>query len=122
MTTSEPSLAGEIAEAAKAKGVHARRCPGLRRRCGRQGSPLSIMIGGDTDVVEALRPLFEAMGKTIIHQGRRRRGPAHQDGQPDPDRHEHDRRLRGAALRLQGGLDLETVLQASPAARREAGA
>ncbi len=27
------------------------------------------MIGGDKDVVEALRPCFEAMGKTIVHQG-----------------------------------------------------
>jgi 3-hydroxyisobutyrate dehydrogenase len=27
------------------------------------------MIGGDEDVVEALRPCWEAMGKTIVHQG-----------------------------------------------------
>ena len=27
------------------------------------------MIGGEQEVVEALQPLFEAMGKTIVHQG-----------------------------------------------------
>jgi 3-hydroxyisobutyrate dehydrogenase len=27
------------------------------------------MIGGDADVVAALQPLFEVMGKTIVHQG-----------------------------------------------------
>jgi 3-hydroxyisobutyrate dehydrogenase len=27
------------------------------------------MVGGDADVVEAVKPLLECMGKTIIHQG-----------------------------------------------------
>ena len=27
------------------------------------------MIGGEKAVVDALRPLFETMGKTIVHQG-----------------------------------------------------
>ena len=27
------------------------------------------MIGGDKDVVEALTPCWQAMGKTIVHQG-----------------------------------------------------
>jgi 3-hydroxyisobutyrate dehydrogenase len=30
---------------------------------------LSIMIGGDAEVVEALKPAWQAMGKTIVHQG-----------------------------------------------------
>ncbi|HID21132.1 MAG TPA: NAD(P)-dependent oxidoreductase, partial [Planctomycetaceae bacterium] len=30
---------------------------------------LSIMIGGDREVVEALQPCWEAMGKTIVYQG-----------------------------------------------------
>ncbi len=36
---------------------------------GAQQATLSIMIGGDSDIVEAGRPLFEIMGKTIIRQG-----------------------------------------------------
>ena len=27
------------------------------------------MVGGDKEVVEAVRPLFECMGKTVVHQG-----------------------------------------------------
>src|SRR6185369_18009574 len=36
---------------------------------GAKNAALSIMIGGDKDVVAAVKPAFEAMGKTIVHQG-----------------------------------------------------
>jgi 3-hydroxyisobutyrate dehydrogenase len=69
MTTSEPSLAREIHDAAKAKGMQSVDAPVSGGDVGAKNAALSIMIGGDTDVVESLRPLFECMGKTIIHQG-----------------------------------------------------
>ncbi|MEX2139852.1 MAG: NAD(P)-dependent oxidoreductase [Pirellulales bacterium] len=69
MTTSDPSLAVEIAERAKAKGVHSVDAPVSGGDIGAREARLSIMIGGDKDVVAALAPCFEAMGKTIIHQG-----------------------------------------------------
>ena len=69
MTTSEPSLAVEIHEAAKARGVHAVDAPVSGGDVGAKNAALSIMIGGDEPVVEALRPCFEAMGKTIVRQG-----------------------------------------------------
>jgi 3-hydroxyisobutyrate dehydrogenase len=69
MTTSEPALAIEIAEAARARGVHAVDAPVSGGDVGAREARLSIMIGGDTDVVTALQPFFEAMGKTIVHQG-----------------------------------------------------
>lgn len=69
MTTSEPSLAKEIHEAAKAKGAHALDAPVSGGDVGAKNAALSIMIGGETDVVAAVAPVFEAMGKTIIHQG-----------------------------------------------------
>lgn len=69
MTTSEPSLAVEIAEAAKAKGVHSVDAPVSGGDVGAKEARLSIMIGGDSEVVEALTPCWEAMGKTIVHQG-----------------------------------------------------
>ena len=69
MTTSEPSLAKEIHEAAKAKGVAALDAPVSGGDVGAKNAALSIMIGGDQDVVAAVRPVFEAMGKTIVHQG-----------------------------------------------------
>ncbi len=69
MTTSEPSLAVEIAAAAAKKGVHSVDAPVSGGDVGAREARLSIMIGGDKEVVDALAPCFEAMGKTIVHQG-----------------------------------------------------
>jgi 3-hydroxyisobutyrate dehydrogenase len=69
MTTSEPSLAVEIYEAAQARGVHSVDAPVSGGDIGAREARLSIMIGGDVEVVTALQPCFEAMGKTIVHQG-----------------------------------------------------
>src|SRR5262249_42715446 len=69
MTTSEPSLAREIYDAARKKGVAAVDAPVSGGDVGAKNAALSIMIGGDEDVVAALRPLFECMGKTIVYQG-----------------------------------------------------
>src|SRR5215207_8370205 len=69
MTTSEPSLAKEIYEAAKAKGVAALDAPVSGGDVGAKNAALSIMIGGDKPVVDAVQPVFECMGKTIVHQG-----------------------------------------------------
>ena len=69
MTTSEPSLAREIHAAAKARGVHAIDAPVSGGDVGAKNAALSIMIGGDKDAVDAVTPIFETMGKTIIHQG-----------------------------------------------------
>jgi 3-hydroxyisobutyrate dehydrogenase len=70
MTTSEPALAAEIFEAAKAKGVHAIDAPVSGGDIGAREARLSIMVGGEKEVAEALRPLFETMGKTIVYQGK----------------------------------------------------
>ncbi|MBH56036.1 MAG: NAD(P)-dependent oxidoreductase [Planctomycetaceae bacterium] len=69
MTTSEPSLAVEIYDAAKAKGVHSVDAPVSGGDVGAKNGTLSIMIGGDKEVVDALQPMWDAMGQTIVHQG-----------------------------------------------------
>src|SRR5580704_6229598 len=69
MTTSEPSLAREIYEAARAKSVASVDAPVSGGDVGAKNAALSIMVGGDKDAVEAVRPLLECMGKTIVHQG-----------------------------------------------------
>src|SRR5207249_4603706 len=69
MTTSEPSLAREIYDAAKAKGVFALDAPVSGGDVGAKNAALSIMIGGDKEVAAAVQPLFDCMGKTIVHQG-----------------------------------------------------
>jgi 3-hydroxyisobutyrate dehydrogenase len=69
MTTSEPSLAVEIHAAAAVKGVGAIDAPVSGGDVGARNATLSIMVGGDAEVVERVRPLLEVMGKTIVHQG-----------------------------------------------------
>lgn len=69
MTTSQPSLAVEIYEAARTKGVSSVDAPVSGGDIGAKGGTLSIMIGGDKNVVDALQPCWDAMGKTIVHQG-----------------------------------------------------
>ncbi len=69
MTTSEPSLAVEIAEAAAARGVAAVDAPVSGGDVGARGGTLSIMIGGDAEVVTSLAPFWDAMGRTWVHQG-----------------------------------------------------
>lgn len=69
MSTSEPALAIEIAAAAQTRGVHSVDAPVSGGDIGAREARLSIMIGGDAAVVESLRPCFEALGKTIVHQG-----------------------------------------------------
>ncbi len=69
MTTSEPQLAIEIAEAAQALKVHAVDAPVSGGDIGAKSGTLSIMIGGAADVVAALEPCWKAMGKTYVRQG-----------------------------------------------------
>jgi len=69
MTTSEPGLAREIFEAARSKGISAVDAPVSGGDVGAREARLSIMIGGEPESVKALTPLFELMGKTIVHQG-----------------------------------------------------
>jgi 3-hydroxyisobutyrate dehydrogenase len=63
------ALAVEIYEAAKAKGVASVDAPVSGGDVGAKNAALSIMIGGDKETVDALQPCWDAMGKTIVHQG-----------------------------------------------------
>jgi 3-hydroxyisobutyrate dehydrogenase len=111
MTTSEPSLARKIYAAAKAKDVAAVDAPVSGGDVGAKNAALSIMIGGDRDVIEAIKPLFECMGKTIVHQG-------------EPGAGQHTKMVNQILIAstmagvceallygYKAGLNLETVLQ-----------
>jgi 3-hydroxyisobutyrate dehydrogenase len=69
MTTSEPSLAVEIALAARARGVHSLDAPVSGGDVGAREGRLSIMVGGEAAALEAVRPCLEVLGRTIVHQG-----------------------------------------------------
>ncbi len=69
MTTSEPSLAREIYDAAAKLGVSSVDAPVSGGDVGACNGTLSIMIGGDAAVVEALQPLWMKLGETVVYQG-----------------------------------------------------
>ena len=70
MTTTEPTLAREIHERARSIGAHSVDAPVSGGDVGARNRALSIMIGGERDAVDAVMPLFQIMGKNIVHQGR----------------------------------------------------
>jgi 3-hydroxyisobutyrate dehydrogenase len=68
-TTSEPSLAEEIAEAAAAKDVPALDGPVSGGDVGARNGKLVIMCGGEQEAFDRAKPLLEAYGATIVLHG-----------------------------------------------------
>jgi 3-hydroxyisobutyrate dehydrogenase len=69
MTTTQPSLSRDIAAAASANNLSAIDAPVSGGDVGAKNAALSIMAGGETTSVQAVMPLFELLGKKIVHQG-----------------------------------------------------
>src|SRR5581483_5416420 len=69
MTTMSPEVARSLAARYGEKGIEFVDAPVSGGEGGAINATLSIMIGGKEDVVEGLRPIFEAMGKTITYCG-----------------------------------------------------
>jgi 3-hydroxyisobutyrate dehydrogenase len=69
MTTTEPTLAREIHQRAVAMGCSAVDAPVSGGDVGARNGTLSIMVGGEASAVAAVMPLFEILGKNIVHQG-----------------------------------------------------
>lgn len=69
MTTSQPALAVEIAEAGLQKGVVSIDAPVSGGDVGAKNGTLSIMIGGDEGTIASLEPLWKLMGSKWIRQG-----------------------------------------------------
>lgn len=69
MTTSSPSLAVSIYEAAAARGLHTLDAPVSGGDIGAREARLSIMVGGDEAAYEAVLPMLQLLGKNIVRQG-----------------------------------------------------
>ncbi len=69
MTTSEPTLAKEIYEKAKEKNIASLDAPVSGGDIGAQNGTLSIMVGGEYDTFEQMKPIFELFGHNIVYQG-----------------------------------------------------
>jgi len=69
MTTSEPQLAREIFQAAKAKGVGALDAPVSGGDVGARNASLVIMVGGEQEVFDQALPVLQRLGKVVALQG-----------------------------------------------------
>jgi len=69
MSTISPLVARALADDGAAKGVAVLDAPVSGGDVGARAGTLSIMVGGDADAFAAVRPVFEALGKTITHVG-----------------------------------------------------
>lgn len=67
--TISPSRSGKIGQAVAAKGIHLLDAPCTGSRPGAEGGTLTFMVGGDQEVFERVRPLFEPMGKRLYYCG-----------------------------------------------------
>ena len=69
MTTTKPSLAIAIAQAAEKLSVDFIDAPVSGGQVGAINGTLSIMMGGKKEVVDSVLPLFETFGKNMVYQG-----------------------------------------------------
>jgi 2-hydroxy-3-oxopropionate reductase len=69
MSTISPVATLEVNEALNAKGAHGLDAPVSGGDKGAIAGTLSIMVGGDASDFERARPIFDVLGKTIVHVG-----------------------------------------------------
>ena len=69
MSTISPQATRKMAERLKEKKAHMLDAPVSGGEQGAINGTLSIMVGGDAIVFERCRPVFEAIGKNIVHIG-----------------------------------------------------
>lgn len=68
-STIKPATARYIAEVLGEKGVECLDAPVSGGDVGARNGTLAIMVGGPAGALERVRPVFQAMGKTITHVG-----------------------------------------------------
>lgn len=69
METISPTVARHIAQTLAAKGIDMLDAPVSGGPMGAEQATLSIMVGGKQSVFERVKPLFQCLGKTIVHMG-----------------------------------------------------
>lgn len=69
MSTIRPDVSVRVAELCAAAGIRALDAPVSGGEAGAQQATLSIMVGGDAEAFEAVRPILEVMGKTVALLG-----------------------------------------------------
>jgi len=68
-STIKPAAARQVAAALAEKGTLSLDAPVSGGDIGARNATLAIMVGGPVEALERVRPVFQAMGKTITHVG-----------------------------------------------------
>ena len=69
MSTISPAATRRMADALAARGIEMLDAPVSGGEVGAVNGTLSIMVGGKAEIFERVKPLFELMGKNIVHIG-----------------------------------------------------
>jgi 2-hydroxy-3-oxopropionate reductase len=70
MSTIAPTTARKVYESLKSKGIEALDAPVSGGEVGAREGTLSIMVGGNENAFQRALPLFQIMGKNIVHIGK----------------------------------------------------
>jgi len=112
MSTVSPSATRRIAERLGEKGVHMLDAPVSGGSEGAQKGTLSIMVGGEEADLIKVRPVLEAMGKTITHVGPIGAGQLTKAINQIVVAGTYWGVAEGIAIGLKAGLDMQKVVQA----------
>lgn len=69
MSTSDPTGTRGLADALKPRGIDVIDAPVMGGVVFAKDGTLDIMVGGERELLERCRPLFEAMGRSVVHCG-----------------------------------------------------
>ena len=112
MSTISPTATQQIAQALADNGIDMVDAPVSGGSEGAQRGTLSIMVGGETAVVEKVRPVLAAMGQTITHIGGIGAGQTTKAINQIIVAGTYWAIAEGIALGLKADLDMDRVVQA----------
>lgn len=114
-STISPQIAERLARTLQAKGITLLDAPVSGGQIGAIEARLSIMAGGPSEALEAVRPMLECMGRTIIHCGISGCGQKTKLVNQIMVVHTLLSAAEGLAFAKRAGLNLDTTLAATAA-------
>ena len=74
LSSSRPTLIREIEPQFRAKGCHVLDAPVSGGKTGAASGNLAVMVGGDREVFDRVKPILDAFGDKVFYAGRLERG------------------------------------------------
>lgn len=112
MSTISPKVTREIASTLEERGISMLDAPVSGGDTGAAAGTLSIMVGGEREVFQRHRPLFEAMGKNIVYAGANGMGQTFKLCNQTVAALNIMSMCEGLVLAAKAGADLDTVIEA----------